>query len=183
MAWARSVKRRRGGKLPPLWFFTDPQRVADPLAAVRGLAPGLCGVVFRDRDAALARQIARVCRARRLVMVVAGNANLAEALGVGVHLRRGQGVPRNRVINTGSAHSAVELVQARRAGAALVFLSPVFATASHQGQSGLGVIRWAALAARAGLPVAALGGVDGASARRLPRFCAGAGAIGALLPA
>jgi thiamine-phosphate pyrophosphorylase len=73
-----------------------------------------------------------------------------------------------------------ELVRARRSGARLVFLSPAFATASHPGAPSLGPIRWAALAGRAGIPVLALGGIDGASIRRLGRKAQGAGAIGAL---
>ncbi len=72
---------------------------------------------------------------------------------------------------------AAELVRARRAGAALAFLSPVFATPSHPGEPALGPVRWGAMARSAGLPVAALGGVSGATARSLPRWAAGAGAI------
>ena len=65
-------------------------------------------------------------------------------------------------------------------GLGLVFLSPAFATPSHPAARPLGVWRWAAMARRAGAPVLALGGVDGRSARRLPAWVAGAGAIGAL---
>ena len=80
-----------------------------------------------------------------------------------------------------SAHSAPELRRAARAGASLAFIGPAFATASHPGASGLGLLRWLRLARAARLPVAALGGIDGAAAHRLPRcFCRGAGAIGAL---
>ena len=109
--------------------------------------------------------------------MVAGNWRLAAALGAGVHLRRGIGPGRGGLV-TSSAHNRVELRRAQRAGATLVFLSPVFATASHAGAAGLGVVRWAAMAGGGG--VAALGGIDGATARRLPRFCPAVGAIGAL---
>ncbi|MEO8715891.1 MAG: thiamine phosphate synthase, partial [Acetobacteraceae bacterium] len=82
---------------------------------------------------------------------------------------------------TSSAHDASSLRRAARAGASLAFLSPVFATASHPGAPALGTLRWARLARGARLPVAALGGIDGRTARRLPgRDCAGAGGIGAL---
>jgi thiamine-phosphate pyrophosphorylase len=67
------------------------------------------------------------------------------------------------------------------AGAGLVFLSPVFATASHPGAAALGPARWVRMARFARLPVAALGGIDGASIRRLPpTICMAIGAIGAL---
>jgi thiamine-phosphate pyrophosphorylase len=182
VCWARAVKARRGASgLPVLWLFTDPQRLPDPRQAVAALPRGMCGVVLRQDDAALGRDLARICRARRNALVVAGNWRLAAALGAGVHLRRGIGPGRGRLL-TSSAHNRVELRRARRAGAALVFLSPIFSTASHVGVLGLGMTRWAALAmtlARGG-DVAALGGIDGLTARRLPRFCAAVGAIGAL---
>jgi len=174
--------------LPPLWLFTDARRLADPLAAVARLPRGLGGVVLRHDNepgrAALGRAVARICRARRLVLVVAGDVRLAAALGAGVHLRGGRwpGVVRpRRGPVTSSAHSLGELRRAARAGAGLAFLGPVFATASHPGVVVMGPVRWAALARRARLPVLALGGVTGDSARRLPtHLCGGAGAIGAL---
>lgn len=192
VAWARAVKSRRarrgrGAGLPVLWLFTDALRLADPLAAAACLPKGLCGVVLRHDGVsgreALGRALARICRERRLALVVAGDARLAARLHAGVHLRGGRGVRagirRGRLV-TSSAHTARELARARRAGAALVFLSPVFPTVSHPGAPALGPVRWAAMARRAGLPALALGGVDGRRARALPRdICAGAGVIGA----
>jgi len=172
VAWGQQVKARRRGSLPPLWLFTDPQRTEQVERAVAGLPRGLSGVVFRHEDAALQRRVARICRERRLVLVVAGR----------THLRRGRGPRVRDAIVTASAHDAAELIRARRAGAKLVFLSPVFPTVSHPGAGSLGPIRFAALACRARVPCCALGGVSGTNARRLPRFAAGCGAIGALLP-
>jgi len=174
--------------LPPLWLFTDARRLADPRETVARLPRGFAGVVLRHDNepgrAALGRALARICRARRLALVVAGDVRLAAALGAGVHLRGGRwpGLARpRRGPVTSSAHSLPELRRAARAGAALAFLSPAFATASHPGVAAMGPVRWAALARRARLPVLALGGVTGDSVRRLPRrVCRGAGAIGAL---
>ncbi len=196
-AVAREATREPSRRLPVLWLFTDRQRLPDPLAAVARLPRGRAGVVLRhDGDpgrAALGRALARVCRARRLVLVVAGDVRLAAALGAGVHLRGGRwpdgGRPgpirrgRSRAVRllTSSAHTPAELRRARRAGADLAFLSPAFPTASHPGAPSLGAMRWAALARRAGLPVAALGGVAGGTVRRLPRgLCRAIGAIGGL---
>ena len=197
VAWGRAVKTRTraraGGRVPVLWLFTDPGRGADPVAAAGRLPKGLCGVVFRHDGvagrAALARAVARVCRARRLAMVVAGDGRLAAALGVGVHLRGGRWpdslrrkvLPAGAVVSS-SAHSIEQVRRARLAGAELVFLSPAFPTASHTGAPGLGPSRWGVLARGGGLcRILALGGVTGRSARRLPgRFLDGAGAIGAL---
>ncbi len=184
MAWARAVKSRRRLTLPVLWLFTDAARLADPLGAASRLPRGLCGVVLRhDADPgrlALGLALARICRARRLVLVVAGDARLAARLQAGVHLRGGRGVAAGGGrLTTSSAHDGAELRRARRAGAALVFLSPAFPTASHPGAAGLGPLRWLRMARPAG--AAALGGIDGSSIRRLGRSaCVAAGAIGAL---
>jgi len=149
---------------------------------------GLAGVVLRhDGDpnrAALGRALARICRARRLVLVVAGDVRLAAALGAGVHLRGGRWPDRVRVRRgwlTSSAHSATELRRARRAGADLAFLSPAFPTPSHPEALGLGAARWSNLARIARIPVAALGGTNHLTVRRLPKgLCRAVGAIGAL---
>ena len=199
LAWARAASTRhplpRG--IPSLWLFTDARRLADPRPVVARLPRGLAGVVLRhDGDpgaapdrAALARDLARLCRARRLALVVAGDPILAAALGAGVHLRGGRWPPgapvaarrRQGTLLTSSAHGMAELRRAARARADLAFLSPAFATRSHPGAASLGPLRWGRLARRARLPVAALGGIDGATVRRLPRNrCRGAGAIDAL---
>jgi len=191
-AWARAAaarhRRRHGPSLPPLWLFTDAARLPDPRPAVAHLPKGLAGVVLRHDAAAdraqLGVDLARLCRARRLLLVVAGDVRLAAALRAGVHLRAGHwpGVLRPRCgLVTSSAHDGGDLVRARRAGAALAFLSPCFPTASHPDAAGLGPLRWSRLARDAGMPVAALGGIDGGSVRRLPStLCRAAGAIGAL---
>jgi thiamine-phosphate pyrophosphorylase len=184
LAWGLS---RTPKPLPRLWLFTDDQRLRDPRASVARLPRGRAGVVLRhDHDparAALGRDLVGLCRARRLILVVAGDVRLASALRAGVHLRGGRwpGSPRRPGVVTSSAHSISDLRRARRSGACLVFLSPAFVTASHTGAPGLGPLRWAATARRAGVAVAALGGVDGQNVKRLPaRMFQAVGAIGAL---
>jgi thiamine-phosphate pyrophosphorylase len=195
LAWARAASQRRNRppSVPPLWLFTDARRLPDPRPVVACLPRGLAGVVLRhDGDpgrTVLGRALARLCRARRLKLVVAGDSRLAAALGAGVHLRGGRWpagspvLPRRRrgTLLTSSAHGVAELRRATRAGADLAFLSPAFATGSHPDAAPLGPLRWGRLAGAALLPVAALGGVAGTSVRRLPRrTCRAAGAIEAL---
>ncbi len=188
LSWARAAARRgHGRRIPPLWLFTDTRRLPDPRPAVARLPRGLAGVVLRHDDdprrAALGRDLAGLCRARRLVLVVAGDARLAVALGAGMHLRGGRwpGPLRARGFLTSSAHSGADLRRAARAGAQLAFLSPVFPTASHPGAPTLGPVRWTRMARTAPLPVAALGGMRAARLRRLPvGLCCAVGAIGAL---
>ena len=169
-------------RLPPLWLFTDPVRMPDLPAVVSRLPRGLCGVVFRHDGvpgrAALLRQVARICRARRLALVVAGGGEVPP--GVGRHLREGRGERARSGLLTSSAHGRAGVVRARRRGAALVFVSPVFVTATHADAAPLGALRWGLMVGGAGVAVAALGGVDGRSVIQLPQFARYVGAIGAL---
>jgi thiamine-phosphate pyrophosphorylase len=186
LAWGRAAAAR-GNRIPPLWLFTDSKRLPDPRASVARLPRGLAGVVFRHDDhpdrATLGRDLARICRARRLTLVVAGDVRLAAALKAGVHLRGGRwpGPVRAKGFVTSSAHNFADLRRAARTGAALAFLSPVFPTASHPGAPSLGAARWSGLAFRGPVPVAGLGGIDGVNVHELPRRrCRAVGAIGAL---
>jgi thiamine-phosphate pyrophosphorylase len=186
IAWARQVKLAGA---PALWLFTD-ARVGDLLDVIGRLPAGLCGVVFRHDDApdraALAGAVAKLCRAKKIPLVVAGDARLAAALRAGVHLRQGRrevfGKLRGGRLVTASAHNIAELRRARRAGADIVFVSPVFPTTSHVGARVLGVFGFLRMARAAGAAKPyGLGGIDGDSVRRLGRFCSGAGAIDAFL--
>jgi thiamine-phosphate pyrophosphorylase len=188
VSWARAVKARHRIAGPVLWLFTDAARLPDPLPAIANLPRGLCGVVFRHDGApgraALARQVAALCRARGLALTVAGDWRLAASLRAGVHCRGGARPPRalpGGVVITASAHTPAELLRARRTGATVIFVSPVFPTPSHPGARALGPALFARLVKRGG--AAALGGINGATARRCPpAFCRGAGFIGAAAP-
>jgi len=184
------MARGAGRGMPVLWLFTDAARLPDPVPAIARLPAG-CGVVFRHDGvpgrAALAARVARLCRARGLVLVVAGDPRLAAAVGAGLHLRGGRAarhwrrawLRQGRPV-TSSAHGRAELARAARAGADAAFLSPLFPTNSHPGAPPLGPVRWAALARDACGLVLALGGVAGSTARRVPPRAAGAGLTGAL---
>jgi thiamine-phosphate pyrophosphorylase len=83
---------------------------------------------------------------------------------------------------TAAAHSEYALACAARAGADAALLAPAFPTLSHRERASLGVARLRLMAARATLPVYALGGVNAQTAQRLAgaRF-AGIAAIDGLL--
>jgi thiamine-phosphate pyrophosphorylase len=151
--------------------MTDERRGGDPLAAASRLPPGAAVILRHDGvsgRASLAASLGRLCRSRRLRLLVARDAALALALGAGLHLAEGMRPavafrlarrrPR-RPLLTIAAHGARALAAARRAGADLALLSPLFPTASHPGAAALGVCRFARLARAAPLPVAALGGI------------------------
>lgn len=198
-AWGKAaadqaVAGKRPRDAPVLWLFTDAERVPDLPRAVAALPRGLAGVVFRHDGApdrvSLARAVAAQCRACGVAMVVAGDARLAAAVGAGVHLRGGawpggrRGWLREDAWLTSSAHGGPGLRRASRAGADLVFLSPVWPTRSHPDALTLGVLRWCRLGrsirACTRPAILALGGVGASQVLRLPRDCPGIGAIDGL---
>jgi thiamine-phosphate pyrophosphorylase len=171
---ARPARARNGRALPSAWFMTDPKRTPRPERIAARLPRGF-GVIYRhfgasDRFDAGAK-LARVCRERRLVLLVSADPELARAIGAdGVHWpeARLKGVrPRNpRLVETASAHSRAAASRAGRLGADAVFLSMVFASGSPSAGKPMGALRFRALAARSPLPVYALGGVGGDNASR-----------------
>jgi thiamine-phosphate pyrophosphorylase len=178
---------RSAGRLNPdmpLVLMTD-DRKADWARAVRALPPGSV-VVVRARAAkqrqALAQQLSGLA-----TLLIADDPGLAARIGAaGVHLpqlrMREAAHWRARFphwIITSSAHSLRALMGAHYLDA--VFLSPVFATASHPSTPLLTPVRAAFIAAQAPVPVYALGGVTPRNAALLAPSFSGIAAISSLL--
>jgi thiamine-phosphate pyrophosphorylase len=176
---ARQLNARGGATdVPCLLLMTDDRLSVDWMTAVRALPAG-SGVIVRHRDgclrAELAMRLRPICRARRIVLLVADDMALAVRCAAdGVHVPEAKaariaGVKRFRPrwLLTSSAHDAAAVALAGRLGADAVLVSPVFATSSHAGSEGLGVVRFAALASRSAVPVLALGGITSESGARL----------------
>lgn len=161
------MTRRHPACLPKIWLMTDERMGAGLWHALRRLPRG-SGVVFRHyrtppvERRQLFRRIAAVARARGLVLVRAGEGPLGGGE-AGVHGRRGRGLV------TWPAHDRREALRGVRAGADLLFVSPIHATRSHSGAPALGP--GAARRIVAGLPVRAiaLGGVTREQGRLLIR--------------
>jgi thiamine-phosphate pyrophosphorylase len=178
------------GALPPLVLMTDDDRLTDPLAAAQALPHGSL-VVLRAREMQRRRKwadaLAPIARRRGLVVLVADDPVLADRAD-GAHFPESKAgaiaywrARRPSWLITASAHSLAACVRAARFGADAVFLSPVFATASHVGRTALAPIRLRAIARQVPLPIYALGGIDAANAQRLSGAAlSGIAAIGAL---
>lgn len=144
--------------------MTD-ERMGEGLWTALRRVPRGGGVVFRHYATPAAerrrlyRRVARIAAARGLVLVRAGGERLGRE--DGVHGRSGPGLV------TWPAHDRGQAVRALRRGAAVLFVSPVFATRSHPGAPALGIA--AARCITTGMPVAtvALGGVSAARGARL----------------
>ncbi len=168
---SRHVARtERGRVLPPLLLMTDEARLPDPCAAADRLPAG-AGIILRAYEGPalrrLAYALAEIARQRRLVLLIARDAELAAEVGAnGVHLPEALAhlgaAMRRRAdwLITCAAHSLPALHMAARVGADAALLSPVFPTASHPDRPALGPHYFAALVGRAGLPVYALGGIS-----------------------
>jgi thiamine-phosphate pyrophosphorylase len=155
---------------------------------VRGLPRG-SAVILRHTDAktraALGHALSKIVRERGLLLLIAGDAGLAADIGAhGLHLpeARAREAAHWRALRpswliTAAAHSARGLMAARLAGADAALLAPVFATSSHPDREPLGALRVRLMAARAGLPVYALGGINAQTIARLNDAIAGIAAI------
>ena len=164
--------------LPRLWLMTD-ERLGDGLLdAVAGLPRG-AGIVFRHYSLPMAPRRALFDAVRQAApgpVLLAGSTEQALAWGAdGSH-------GRHHGATSAPAHDLAEIRAAEAAGAALLFLSPVFATRSHPQATVLGAEGFAALAGQTQLPVVALGGMNAARAKELSGAYGWAG-IDAWVPA
>lgn len=171
-------------RLPAHYVFTAPDMSAG--AVLAGLAGLPEGALLRLRlptmpeagYARLADEVAERIGAQRLV--VDRGAALARCLGCRLHLdgaalAAGDAIEGVRCI--ASVHDAWQIARARALGAEAAVLGPVAATASHPGARPLGWEGFEALAAAAGLPVYAIGGLRPADAG-CARACGGQGCAG-----
>ncbi len=183
---AAKVSRVRGStgpSLPPLLFFTDPDRTPRPWETATRLPVG-AGVVFRHFGRADALETAlrlrEATRAREGLLLIGLDAELAETIGAdGVHLP-GRALDQAAGIRaarpdwriTGAAHSLTLL---DTPGLDAVVASPVFpAGGASAGRPALGVDAFRTWVRAAYCPVYALGGIDAVRAFSL----IGSGACG-----
>jgi thiamine-phosphate pyrophosphorylase len=170
----RQPHRSAKSALPKIWLMTDERFGDDLLPAIRRL-PARSGVVFRHYHLAsqprrdLFRQAARICRQRGHILILAGSERLALRWHAdGYHGR--SGVARSTMLRSAPVHDRAELREALRNRADLLFISPLFKTASHEGGKALGRLAFNALAYKRGPGlVIALGGMTRELANGLKR--------------
>jgi thiamine-phosphate pyrophosphorylase len=168
----------------PLVLMTD-DRKCDWARAARALPRGSV-VVVRARDTKQRLALAKALHGIAPLLIADDPALAARIGAAGLHL------PEARMkeaahwrarfphwIITSSAHSLRALMGAHLLDA--VFLSPVFATASHRQARPLTPLRAAFIAAHAPVPVYALGGVSSRNAALLAPAFSGIAAISSLL--
>ncbi len=175
---------RPAPNLPPLLFFTDPERTPRPWETAARLPAG-SGVVYRAFGAPDAHDTAlrlrEVTAGRDSLLLIGLDAELAERVGAdGVHLPEraldhadAMTLARPDWRLTGAVHSAEALEKS--SGLAALVLSPVLAAGGASAvRPALGLKAFAALVRTAPRPVYALGGIDAGTAPGL----IGSGACG-----
>ena len=163
------ARDRAGPNLPPLLFFTDPDRTPRPWETAARLPAG-SGVVFRHFGQADARETAlrlrEATRARDGLLLIGLDTDLAERVGAdGIHLPEraldlapGLAVSRPDWIITGAAHSRLAL---STPGLTALIASPVFPAGGPSAvRPALGLEGFTAWVEAAPCPVYALGGID-----------------------
>lgn len=164
------MRSRQTSKIPMIWLLTDPRLGDGLLAAVRRLPAG-SGVVFRHYQlaeherCALFGKVRRICRQRGHVLLLAGADRQARRWHAdGFHAR----LAGKHMLHSAPVHNKREIAEARRFGAGIVFLSPLYATRSHPGDRPLGIASFDQLA-RIAQPakIIALGGMTRSRARSL----------------
>lgn len=177
--------------LPPLLFFTDPQRTPEPWGTAKALPAG-AGVVYRHFGAedagATAERLRRVTADRAVRLLIGQDGALAEAVGAdGLHLPERDlarasawRAARPHWLITAAVHAPEALADPARLGLdvlgldALV-LSPVFpAGGASSAKPALGLEAFSAAVRASLLPVYGLGGVNARTVEQL----SGSGACG-----
>jgi thiamine-phosphate pyrophosphorylase len=177
------ARDRAGPNLPPLLFFTDPDRTPRPWETAARLPAG-SGVVFRHFGRADAPETAlrlrEATRSRDGLLLIGLDTDLAERVGAdGVHLpgralelAPGLAASRPDWIITGAAHSRPAL---DTPGLTALIVSPVFPAGGPSSvRPALGLEGFTARVEAAPCPVYALGGIDSGNVGGL----AGSGACG-----
>ena len=188
LAAARAASAHLPHAIPPVLFLTDPARTPDPVRTAARLPQGW-GVIYRHFGAPdaerVAAQLAHVCRARKLRLLIAADPVLAMAVGAaGVHWPHAR-LPACRkwrgafALMTASAHSPAELRAIAHYPIDAALVSTVFPSSSPSAGKPLGALKFRQLARTAPCPVFALGGVTAENAGRVSDF-SGLAAVGSL---
>ena len=159
---------RRRQPLPRLWLMTD-ERQGERLFDAVGRLPKGSGIIFRhyslpeSERRTLFERVRQAAKEKGQLLLLGGSSLEAQAWGADGSHGRGRGFG----LRSAPAHDPSEIRAAERAGADLLFLSPVFATHSHPGAKPMGPGRFTLLARSTNLPVIALGGMNEARFRTL----------------
>lgn len=174
---------KKGQGLPSLFFVTDQHAVPYPEKVISELGQG-AAVIFRDYEhpsrAALCAELAKLCRKKNILFLVAGDILLAEKIGAGgVHLpemmmMQAGDIRRNypHWMITAACHDINSVKKAARLPIDAALIAPVFPTYSHAGTltgelRTLGLRGVENMVKASGLPLYGLGGISSLNGHEL----------------
>jgi thiamine-phosphate pyrophosphorylase len=145
---------------PEQWLLTDERMNAELSGAIRRAAATGAGIIVRHHRSPpeQRRSIAAQVIAAGALLGISRDVELARELGAAL-VHNPTFAPGPLPFSL-SVHDEAEALAAASSDAALVFVSPVFATRSHPGARALGIRGAQELARRSGHPAIALGGMD-----------------------
>ncbi len=165
------LNKNQQAALPSAWFLTDDNRINKPEDIIKTL-PRDCGVIMRDyrldpiQRRNRAETIASQCQQDKRPFLIAGDPDLAKAVAAnGVHLSEKilyrfdlDDMPDYWMI-TASCHGLSSLSHLNHPRLSALFVSPIFPTKSHIGETTLGLAGLEDIARASHKPIYALGGV------------------------
>lgn len=162
----RHHSNRKTVKLPKLWLFTDVRNDSNLEQSIARL-PRFSGIVFRhyhldeeDRKGRF-QQIRRVAKRYGHIMLLAGPPRLARLWKAdGVHGRAWSAIETSTLIHSAPVHDPAEIAIAKRNGADLLFISPIFRTRSHPAAKPMNRMILKHMMQLSGRPVILLGGMS-----------------------
>jgi thiamine-phosphate pyrophosphorylase len=161
------VPRRQ--PLPRIWLMTD-ERIDDLDAAIAALPRG-SGIIFRhdtlmpQHRRVMFKAVRRTARACGHMLLSADRPGTARQWGAdGAHERSARA---SQGLRTVAVHSVRERIIAARAGADLIFVSPVCPTRSHPGAKPIGRIGFLRIAGPLRHRAIMLGGMNAGRFRRM----------------
>jgi thiamine-phosphate pyrophosphorylase len=163
------MPKRQARLCPKTWLMTD-ERLGEALLPSISALPRGSGVIFRHHSLEvearrkLLRAVSAAARRHGHTLVIGG-----QPIALPIWCLAGR---HGRVQNamTAPVHSLKEAIAAERAGAKLLFVSPVFPTQSHPDARGLGYVRFGLMVRNLNIPVIALGGMTKKRARSFKRM-------------
>ncbi len=171
------VKHRMANStLPHVIFITDRKRAQGAESAISRLPPN-SAVIIRDYDhserEAYAKDFVQIAHRYDVRALVAGDARLAHKIGAdGFHMpeyQLWQSMPSRHGFSlvTAACKSQKSMCRAAQMGVNMALYSPIFPTRSHQGAKTIGVHKLSRVIAHAPLAVAALGGINAKTIKKL----------------
>ena len=157
------------------WIFLDSNRISDYIIFLNAIpANRKIGIVIRNKNKnslyTLSKVISKICKKKNFTFLVSSSLAIANAVGAdGVHYPKNINYAKknSKILVTCSIHGKSDYRRAKVLNANLVFISPLFETASNLKKVPLGLQRISLLANFLKCQYSILGGIDSKNIKSL----------------